>query len=88
MTDSLTQNQVAEIAEVAARKAIEELLLALGVDARNPEALLELREDFRHTRLWRRSTEAVRGIALKTAVTVIVTGALGWLGVAIFKQGQ
>lgn len=83
----MTNDEVRHIAEEAAKKAVRELLVTMGVNANDPDALLEMQRDFAHIRAWRLSVAAVRGTAIKTGVTVLVTGFLGALWLMI-KQGH
>lgn len=75
----LTSEEIKHLAEEAAKTAVRELLTAMGVNAHDPEALLEMQRDFAHVRNWRKSTDAIKGHGIKAAVTFVVTGALGYL---------
>lgn len=75
-----------EIAEEAASKALQNLFLTLGVDVTDPADVKSLQLDLQHIRAWRESTVAVKQHALKTAIGVVVSGALGWLGLIIWKH--
>lgn len=76
---SLAHEEIRDIAEAAADKAVQKTLLAIGVNASDPEQILEMQADFLHLRRWRQSTETVKKRALLTAISVIVTGTLGYL---------
>lgn len=76
---SISAEEVRDIAEAAADRAIQKTLLTIGMDTVDPDAILKLQADFRHLRIWRESTEAVKKRALLTAIGVIVTGSLGYL---------
>lgn len=82
---SVTPEEIRDIAEAAAEKAIQKTLLTIGMDTIDPDAILKLQADFRHLRVWRESTEAVKKRALLTAIGVLVTGAIGWLIVAMHR---
>ncbi len=75
----LTSEEIKHLAEEAAKTAVRQLLVAMGVDANDPKALLEMQKDFAHIRVWRESTEAIRNRGLAAAVTFCVTGVLGYL---------
>ncbi len=62
------------------REGVTEALTTLGVDAGDP---LEMQKDFQHLRSWRLATAKIRGKAVLTVVTVVVTGACAalWLGI-------
>lgn len=70
-----------EIARQAAHETLVQFFLALGIDASDPKALIEVQKDLSQMRNWRESTEAIKNKSIATAITVIVTGALGlaWL---------
>jgi hypothetical protein len=63
-------------------KAVLATLDVFGVDPEDKDEVKEIKADFQHTRRWRKSVEKVSSVGLTTAVTVLVTGALGalWLG--------
>lgn len=75
----LNSEEIRHIAAESAREAVRELLVTMGVNAHDPDALLEMQRDFAHIRSWRKSVETVRGTVIKTGVTVLVTGLLGAL---------
>lgn len=75
----LTSEEIKHLAEEAAKSAVRELLVAMGVDANDPKALIEMQKDFAHIRGWRVGTETVKRKGLAAAVTFIVTGVLGYL---------
>jgi len=78
----LTEAEVEQIASRAAKEAVNDLLLKMGVDVSKPDALIEMQADFAHTRKWRKSVETVQRQGLLTAVGVLVTGGLGALYMA------
>jgi hypothetical protein len=80
-----TDEEIVAIAMAAARAAIKELLLALGVDASEPHQVIEMQRDFAHLRAFRQSMELVKNRGLATAVAVVVTGGLGLL-VMLFRH--
>jgi hypothetical protein len=75
-----------QIAEEAAAKAIERMFLMIGVDVTDPDAIIEFQTDLKHVRAWRKSTQTVRDHALKTAIGVVVSGFLGWIGLILWKH--
>lgn len=82
----MTREEIDAIATTAAERAVKSTLLSLGVNIENPKEIVEAQLDFQHLRAWRESTEAVKRKALLTAVTVVVTGAIGYLVLA-FRTG-
>lgn len=75
----MNQEDVRAIAQAAAREAVREMLLTLGIDASNPEAIIEAQKDFRAIRTWRQSSEAVQRQGILIAVGVLVVGFLGMM---------
>lgn len=73
----LNVEEVKAIAAEAAKAAVVELFISLGVDAKDPEAIITMQKDFAHLRHWRESIDTVKRQSLKTAVGVIMTGILG-----------
>jgi hypothetical protein len=81
----MTRAEMEEIAEEAAAKALTQLFLTLGIDVNDPKDVKALQEDLRYSRSLRESSAAVKQHALKTAIGVVVSGFLGWLGLIIWK---
>jgi len=86
--DHITSDQIEHIAQEVAKKTIESLLLQLGLNTYDPSEIPKLQRDLAHLRSWRESTEAIQRRGLLAAVTVLVTGAFGWLLTYIFKGHQ
>lgn len=82
----MTRDEVNEISEEAAKKALQSFFLTLGVDVTDPKAVIRMQDDLRFLGNWRESTEAVKRKTLLTAVGFIVTGALGWLAVLLYHK--
>lgn len=61
-------------------KAIVDILTSFGMEEADRK---ELRADLIHLRKWRQSVEQAQGLALKTVISIIVTGFIGavWLGI-------
>jgi hypothetical protein len=78
--------EMEDIAEAAAEKALRKLFLTFGVNTTDPEDVIAFQDDLRHLRAWRLSTKSVSDHAIKTAIGVILTGALGWLGLILWRQ--
>jgi hypothetical protein len=83
----MTPEEIDAIATTAAERAVKSTLLSLGINIENPTAIVEAQLDFQHLRAWRESTEAVKRKALLTAVTIVVTGAIGYLVLAFRSSG-
>lgn len=71
-------------AALTAEKTMQKMLIALGVDATEADDILEMQADFRFVRNLRKSTEAVKQKALRTAVGVLVAT---FIGVMLLKFG-
>ncbi len=78
----MTEAEIKQVAETAAKEAVRETLLMMGVDVSKPEAVTEMQADFNHVRKWRTSVETVQRQGLITAVGVLVSGAIGALYMA------
>jgi hypothetical protein len=90
---NIPQAQIELIAAEAAKKAVKETLLTLGIDADNPLAAqkdmmvlrevgdlimdAEFRKDMEHLRTWRVTLNGVKSKGLLTLVGLIVTGVVG-----------
>lgn len=82
----MTEQTTEEIAEKVAEAVIEKFFLALGVNAKDPQAVISLQSDLRHLRAWREATETIKANSLKAAVTTIVAGALGFVGAHFYLK--
>jgi hypothetical protein len=78
--------EMEDIAETAAEKALHKLFLTFGVNTSDPDAVLSFQDDLRHVHKWRKSTEAAKDHLLKTVIGVLVTGALGWLAMILWRH--
>lgn len=98
MASNMTEKDVERIAASAAEKAVQEVLLRLGIDSTN---VLEVQRDFAHVRnmrelfdspefeadlahlrRWRKTVEGVGKQSLFTSMAVITTGFFGLLWLA------
>jgi hypothetical protein len=71
MVNEVAGDDLREIAREAAREAVKELLIALGIDAKEP---LEMQEDFAWLRRYRKMSEKVGSRVLITLITIFVGG--------------
>lgn len=76
---TMSHDEIREIAEEAADKAVRKMFLAFGLDLADPKEIIAFQDDLRHVRVWRESTEAAKRHALKTVIGVLITGALGYI---------
>lgn len=83
MTENEIRSLVSATAEVTARKAAHEVLIALGVDVTRP---FEMQRDFQHLRSWRESSEAVKRYGILTLIGLFLTGIAGAV-IAAFRAG-
>lgn len=77
---------VRSTAEQAAKEAVRQTLLTLGIDTEEP---IEVQADMRHLREWRKSVATVKKQGLVTAIAIITSGVLGlvWLAVTSKNGG-
>jgi len=79
-------SEVRDIAEQVARATVKEFFLALGVNADDPEAVIAVQKDFAHLRAWREASDTVKRKGLGAAVTIVVTGLLGLVWLALSRH--
>ncbi len=87
-TESEQNIEIHQIAQEAAKATVKEFFLALGVNAEDPDAVIAMQKDMAHLRTWREASETVKSMSLRTAVGVIVSGALGMLYVYFGHGGR
>lgn len=71
---NMTEQQVRAIASEAAREAVLDTLLRLGVSAENP---LEMQRDMQHLREWRVSSQELKKKGMLTLIGIFCTGLAG-----------
>lgn len=79
----LTSSEIQQIASAAADEAIRKMLVTLGVDATDADAILKVQKDFAHLRAWRESVDTIKKRTIVSAVTIITGGILGAIWLAI-----
>lgn len=75
----LSQREVEEIASRAARQAVEETFIRLGIDPTDP---IEAQRDMQHLREWRLAVAAIKSKGMLALLGILVSGlaAAVWLG--------
>jgi hypothetical protein len=68
------------------RATVKEFFLALGVNADDPEAVIAVQKDFAHLRAWREASDTIKRKGLGAAVTIVVTGLLGLVWLALSRH--
>ncbi|MCP3368291.1 hypothetical protein [Bradyrhizobium cajani] len=84
----VTEAEIKEVAVKAAKAAVMETLLLMGVDVSKPEAVQEMQADFQQVRKWRKSVETVQRQSLLTAIGIVVSGIIGAIVVTLRGSGH
>jgi hypothetical protein len=79
----MTPEDIRQVAEESAKKAVRELLLTLGVDASKSDEIRAMQRDFAHLRIWRESVDTMRTKGLLVAAGIIVSGIAGAVWMAV-----
>lgn len=95
----MTRDEIEQIAEQSADRAVKATLLSIGVDVANPIAAQrdfsvlrqittlamdsEFRKDLEHTRKWRKAVEGIQTKSMMTLIGALVTGSIGILVVGL-----
>lgn len=77
--NQLSEHEVDRIAKLAVR----EVLLNMGVNIADPEALKKMQQDFAYLRDWREAAGTIKARALMTIVGMLVTGVVAAVWTAI-----
>lgn len=79
----LSSSEIQHIASESAKAAVRETLLALGVNANDPEAVIKMQQDFAYLRDWREAVGTIKSRTLAVTVGIAVSGAIAaiWAGV-------
>lgn len=72
----LNHSEIVEIAQIAAEAAVAKVLLNLDVDITDRDAVMNFRENSRHTTRQRKGIEALGTNVFRATVTVLVGAAL------------
>lgn len=73
MNNQLSEHEVDRIAKLAVR----EVLLSMGINIADPEALKKMQQDFAFLRDWHDATATIKARSLLTIITIVVTGIAG-----------
>jgi SpoVK/Ycf46/Vps4 family AAA+-type ATPase len=82
----MNKEDIEDIARAAAREAIREMLITMGVDTSNHAAMIEMQRDFQSLRSWRQSVQTIQRHSFVTAVGVIIVGLLGMIYMHFFHR--
>ncbi len=82
----ITNSEVRDIAEQVAKATVKEFFLALGVNADDPDAVIAVQKDFAYLRAWREASDTVKRKGIGAAVTIVVTGMLGLIWLALSRH--
>jgi hypothetical protein len=82
-------DEIEEIAEAAAEKAVGKMMFNLGWDVSTNQAVEKVRADVAHVRMQREACETVKRHGLKTTITILGTFLVSVVGylVMTFKGG-
>ena len=76
----VTDGDSKRIASAAAKEALQEFMLMLGVDITTPAGIIDLQKDFHHVRETRRTVGNVRNKAWDVITASAVTGVITAIG--------
>ncbi len=78
----LTSSEIQHLAHETAKATVREMLLTMGVNANDPEALLKMQQDFAYLRDWREAAGTIKARAFLTIVGIVASGiaAAVWAG--------
>jgi hypothetical protein len=79
----LTSEEVKHLASESAKAAVRELLLAMGVNANDPEAILKMQQDFAYLRDVREAVGTIKARTWSALIGIIVTGVVGAIWIAL-----
>lgn len=74
MTIPLSSSEIQHIASETAKAAVREMLLAMGVNTNDPEAILKMQQDFAYLRDWREAVGTIKARSWTVLVGMVVSG--------------
>ena len=84
----MTDAEIREIAEAAADAAVSKVLLRLGIDPEDPNALPERKADFEYLHRLRAGSDLFKKTGVSTLASVLTTFIIGALVAAFYKWRQ
>lgn len=78
----MSREEMREVAEEAADKALIKFMLALGIDATNPQAIIEAQAHMNHLRRNYDACQTVQKHGIKWAVGTVLTSIAGYVLIA------
>lgn len=87
MTLPLSSSEIQHIASETARAAVRETLLALGVNANDPESILKMQQDFAYLRDWREAMGTIKARGWAVTVGIVVSGIAAAVWTALRSGG-
>jgi hypothetical protein len=79
----LSPVEIQHIASESAKAAVREMLLTLGVNVNEPEAIKQMQQDFAYLRDWREASGTIKARTIATIVGILVSGLVAAIWMAI-----
>jgi hypothetical protein len=70
----LTSPEIQHLASETAKAAVREMLLTMGVNANDPEAILKMQQDFAYLRDVREAVGTIKARGWAVAMGIVVSG--------------
>jgi hypothetical protein len=83
MSIPLSSSEIQHIASETAKAAVREMLLTLGVNANDPEAVKKMQQDFAYLRDWREASGTIKARSLAVIVGIAISGAAAAIWAAL-----
>lgn len=84
----LTSSEIEDLTNEVAKKAVRETFLALGVNASEPQSIIEMQRDFAHIRESRLAFAAMKTRAYLVVTGTVVTSILTAIWLAVRGNGH
>lgn len=83
----LNSSEIQHIASETAKAAVREMLLTLGVNANDPEAIRKMQQDFAYLRDWREASGTIKARSFSVIVGILVSGGAAAVWAAMRSSG-
>jgi hypothetical protein len=83
----LTSSEIQDLAKQSAKAAVRETLLTLGVNANDPESIVQMQQDFAYLRDWREASGTIKARGLMALTGIAVSGIVAAVWAALSGKG-
>lgn len=73
----MDRRDVEEVARMAARNAVAEMMIALGINVKDPASILRVQRNFTQLHEWVAACDDIKKHSMTTTVGILIVGLIG-----------